>query len=149
MIHVLIGMVIGLKFNILLIVILGLISHFLLDIIPHWDGSYNKKEFEKTGKYEFNRKTTIIRSTDAIIALILIGVFFNITNSYLLLFGAFISLLPDLVKGGYIIGLNKNKSFMKYLRWHSKIQGETSALKGLLIQAVALIILLTLIFLII
>jgi len=145
-IHILLGMVFGITLNIPLIIILGLASHFILDMIPHWDGHYNKKSFEKSGRFIFNKKIIRIRTFDALLSFILIIYFFNLSNNYLLLLGAFFSGFPDILKVGYFTSFRNNRFFLNYVKWHSKIQGQASVFFGLLIQALFATVLISLLF---
>lgn len=63
-----------------------------------------------------------------------------------MLFAIFISLLPDIVKVGYLTKLKNNKFFKKYMLFHSKIQKDVSWKLGILIQLIIAIILLKLLF---
>lgn len=73
------------------------LSHFILDIIPHWDVLTNGKK----------RKLTILwqASLDVIISFIAIWFFFgrNNNNAAIFYLAAFISQLPDWIEAPYIL----------------------------------------------
>lgn len=145
-IHILLGILIALIFNNpLLIIPLAFLSHFLLDMMPHWDGEFDKKDFEKTGVAKIKKSDIYIRSIDFISSICLLTYFFISSNNYNILYGAFFSLLPDFLKIGYYTKIKKNKYFKKYLNFHSKIQKDTQKIIGLIIQLIFFIILMILI----
>lgn len=146
-VHILAGAVIAKFFpNILLIIILGLISHFLIDIIPHKDSISDRNSFKKTYKFKFTKKTIIFVSIDIIISLLVILYLQIYFKSLLMLFAIFISLLPDIVKIGYLTRLKDNKFFKKYLLFHSRIQKDVSWKLGILIQLIIALILIKILF---
>lgn len=148
--HILLGMVIGLEFkSAWLIIPIAFLSHFLLDYIPHWDGFFDKEYFNKTGVAKINKIDVIIRTIDFVfIVLITISFYYmyiipgSTINKTNLILGAFMALLPDLVKLGYFTKLNKKSTYNKYLKFHSRIQKDVNWKKGLIIQGILLIILL-------
>lgn len=145
-IHILAGAVIAKYFPSLWpIIILSLISHFLIDMIPHKDNLLG----EKVSKINYNVKITkkafafdIINSLMGIIIILLILLKFQ--NS-LMLVGIFFSLLPDMFKIFYFTAIRNNRIFKNYMHFHSVIQTDTGWFLGILTQAImaaALIILL-------
>lgn len=148
-IHILFGMVIGLEFHSAwLIIPIALLSHFILDYIPHWDGFFDKELFQETGIARITKRDVIVKTVDFSF-MILISIYFysmyiesglTVNKTYLLL-GAFMALFPDFVKIGYLTRLKKRKSFQSYLHFHSKIQRDITWKKGLIIQLILLIIL--------
>jgi len=144
-IHILLGSLIGLNLNsIILIILLSLASHFLLDVLPHWDGTYEKKLFQSNGKMTENKPTFIIRFIDFSLAFIIIVLLYLHFNSKLLVLGALVAVLPDIAKIGYLTSLKNKKFYIDYLKFHSKIQGNAGFKLGLIIQAIILIIILLL-----
>ena len=146
LIHAVAGCLIGNYFNSpLLVVILAIISHFVLDIIPHWDGFYDKVLFETKGHININNKALYVQLLDALIALAFIIYFIvSIPSKGIIIFiGAIASLSPDIVKLGFFTPLRNDKFYMGYLKFHSKIQKEVSWQLGAFIQAVILIALFT------
>ena len=141
-IHTLVGILIalGLK-NPLWIIPIAFLSHFLIDAIPHWDGFFDRIDFEKNYKVKIKKGDKIIRGADFIVSLLLVGYFTFQTYSYLIFLGAFFSLLPDIIKIGYYTKLKQNKFFINYLKFHSKIQKDTKVITGIIIQIITGIIL--------
>lgn len=103
--HIIMGATIGAKTqNLGLIIILGLLSHFILDKIPHWD--YSIKDIENFRKTKNFKKLIInlIKTTlDGSIGLLIVFLVLwqkNLVNfDYLIFvfFGIFISTLPDIL----------------------------------------------------
>jgi hypothetical protein len=138
-VHLLLGGIIGEEFHSLFaIFILGLLSHFILDLIPHWDGYFDKRGFEKNGRAEILRKDVIIHLLDVVFVVIAFTFF---VDTKAIAVGCFAAVLPDLVKLGYFTPLKRNKNFKRYLKFHSKIQKDVSLKRGLLIQAILIVLL--------
>jgi hypothetical protein len=135
-IHALLGALIGLEFHsIWLIAITALISHFILDSLPHWDGYFDRKLFYLTGKANLDRKNMAYRSIDWIIAFIIVIVLYRIFNdSTPLLIGAIFSMLPDLSKLFYVTRIRKHNLYMSFLQFHAKIQRDINWKWGILFQ---------------
>lgn len=116
-------------------------------MIPHWDGYWDKKLFHLTEKISIKRSTFLISSIDFLIFINLIYLLYFLFDSKIVVLAAFISVLPDIMKAGYFSKkLRQNKKFMKYLRFHSKIQREVGWKVGLLTQLIILFIVLKMLF---
>jgi len=63
-----------------------------------------------------------------------------------MLVAIFISLLPDIIKIGYLTRLKDNEFFKKYMLFHSRIQKDVSWSLGILIQLIVAIILIKILF---
>lgn len=145
-IHVLAGAVIAKYFsNIPAVIILNLISHFILDVIPHRDSLFERKLSKDSYNVKITKKAVLFEAGDTFISLILIMVIYLKFSSLLMIFSIFISLLPDAIKLGYFV-LKDNKFFIKYLYFHSAIQKEISWISGITIQLIITIILLRILF---
>jgi len=146
-IHVLAGAVIAKYFpSIIPIIILSIIFHFLLDIIPHRDSLFTKKVFKKSYKIRFNDKAVLFETIKAFLTFLFI-IYIQIKfKSSLMLFSIFISLLPDIVKIGYLTRLRDNKIFKNYIYFHSRIQTIIPWVPGILIQLIVSLILIKLLF---
>ncbi len=146
-VHILAGATIAKFFpNILLIIILSLLSHFIIDIIPHKDSFSDKGLFKKKYEIKLTKRTILLEIADIFISILLIIYIYMQFNSSLMLLAIFISLLPDIARIGYITKLKNNKTFKKYMCFHSKIQKEVSWKLGLLAQTIATIILIKTLF---
>jgi len=146
LIHAFVGCIIGgyVSSSIFIVILLAAISHFLIDMLPHWDGPFNKKHFEKTGRIKFHKSIYAIETVDFLIAVgivILMVLKFPYLNSGLMIWGAVASLAPDIIKAGYFSPLKNRKAFMSYLQFHSNIQNEVSWWNGLSFQMIFLSIL--------
>ena len=142
-VHILVGALIGKLFpELWIIVILSLIFHFILDIIPHWDGLFDTEHFKNSYKIKITNKFLLTELIDVLIGIdLILFIFFKFDNTLMIL-GVLFSLFPDIIKLGYITRLRKNKLFKKYLGFHAKIQKEIGWKIGLAIQIIISIILL-------
>jgi hypothetical protein len=146
-IHALLGGLIAMNISsLILIAILAIVSHYVLDWIPHWDGPFNKAHFKKTGVAIINRGDVLIHALDVLLVIAVIIIFHQEFDSGTIIFGALVSILPDFMKIGYITRLKTNDKFMKQLKFHAKIQKDVSWKLGLLTQVLILAIILILIF---
>jgi hypothetical protein len=147
--HIIVGAVIGGKIhNFWLVAILGLVSHFILDQIPHWDYLTHQEivDFRKGKKIRTILKTSI----DVIIGLIFLFIFicnhqFNFDQLVLIIVGVFFSILPDLVWGLSMIFNNKillkYRDFNDKIGYKSKKEGKITFL-GLFTQILVIIVVL-------
>ena len=142
LIHALVGGLIGGYFNsVPVVILLAVLSHFLLDMLPHWDGPYNKLHFEKTGKLNAHKAMYYIETFDVIVAAIAVIIFaelFPMMSGKMITLGVICSLAPDIVKIGYFSPLRKKKAYMQYLKFHSKIQNEVGYKSGIMTQMILL-----------
>jgi hypothetical protein len=152
--HLIVGATIGAKtHNLGLIIILGLLSHFIMDKIPHWDYPVlkNARLFKETKKIKYLFIFFSQIAIDWTIGLLIM--FFclfykNLLNINSLIFvslGIFISTLPDIILG--ICFLSEEKAFSKkFIKFHgffhfkeeSEKEGKITFL-GLLTQIVVII----------
>lgn len=148
LIHVLLGGLIGeYSHSVLLIVLLSLVSHFILDMIPHWDGGdFDRKLFHKTGMVFSGKISVFINIFDLLLGVFLLSFLYKEFHSKLMILGAFAAIAPDLAKIGYFTKLKKNKKYMNYLVFHDKIQNNTGWKIGLAVQIIATIFLVILLF---
>ncbi len=147
LVHILAGAVIAKYFpNIFLIIILGLISHFLIDAIPHRDSIMDRDSFKKNYKVKITKKLIAFKSIDILISLLIIIYLQIHFKSLLMLFAIFVSLLPDIAKIGYLTKLKNNSFFKKYMLFHSKIQKDVSWRLGILIQLIVTVTLIKILF---
>jgi len=126
--HIVIGAVIGAKTQDLgLIIILGLLSHWILDRIPHWDYDISKNvgEFRGNNKHKGLLGLSFKILIDGLIgfSIILIPVIyyhlFNFKSLLFIFLGIFFSVLPDIVLG--LILLFSSEDFLKkYFEFHKK-----------------------------
>ncbi len=95
---------------------LAFASHFLLDLLPHWNPSLTK---EKKYKGKISPKTKIIIFFDCLIGLVL-GLKIasmalpDLNKAFLVILGCFLGILPDLAEAPFYF-LNKKTPFLKFL----------------------------------
>lgn len=103
--HLVIGAVIGSKtHNLGLIIILGILSHFILDKLPHWDYSNSGiSNFRETKNFKALITDLIKIAIDGMVGVLIIvpliwhtGLFSDFKNIVSILLGMFFSTLPDI-----------------------------------------------------
>ncbi|MBS3075570.1 hypothetical protein J4429_03865 [Candidatus Pacearchaeota archaeon] len=148
LIHVLTGGLIGEYFHSIIFVILfSLLSHFFLDMIPHWDGGdFDRKLFNKTGMAFVGKISIILTVIDTIIGIFLIFFLYKEFHSRFVLAGAFAAMIPDIAKFGYLTKLKHNRHYINYLKFDSRIQKEANWKFGLVIQIAITLLLLIMLF---
>jgi len=145
-VHALLGAYFGIKFeSIWLVVVVGLLSHFVLDWIPHWDGGFDHKTFRKGYVARLNKGLVFLRTMDGLLMVLIVVLLYLRFDSGFVVIGAFAALFPDVVKIGYFIGLRNKKWYKSYLLFHSNVEHEVNPVLGLFTQVVAVGILLWLI----
>ncbi len=145
--HVLIGAIIGSKVNnFWLVMVLGVIFHFVVDKIPHWDYCISS-----TRKI----KNVLKMFLDGTIGLFLVFVYIGQNNSLttkniaLIILGIFFSLVPDIL--WFLFQNTRIKFVQKYISFHHnfhyKSQKEgTSTFFEFFLQIVVIIISLLILF---
>lgn len=137
--------------NIWLAFILGLISHYALDAIPHGDETLGGKDKTKIGKYGiiFIIK---IASIDSVIMSILLACLYlkgYVDISWPILAGIAGSIIPDFLNGIYLLTKSKllEKSSLFHFDLHFLLKKTVSLKTGMLIQLIILIALISIIIL--
>ena len=139
-IHALIGGLFGDYFHsVSLIIILSLLSHFLMDMIPHWDGPFDRALFHSKGEVKVEKIQIVLHFFDLIFSLLIILILYLEFDNSLIILGGFVSIFPDIIKAGYFTRLRKRKWYMNHLKLHSKIQNEIGWKLGLITQVIILI----------
>ncbi len=117
---------------------LAFASHFVLDLVPHWN-PHIYTEIKKHGK--ILPKTLIIIIVDSVFALIT-GFWIttralpDTTHAVTILFGAFFAVIPDLAEIPYYFFQVKNKFFVRLVEFEHKLQTNTTFVPGILTQVV-------------
>ena len=146
LIHMALGLLIGGYFHSApLVIIVALLSHFILDMLPHWDGPYDKAFFEKTGQLKAHKAMYFIEAFDFILAALLAVYFISssgLLNGKMMALGVMCSMAPDVLKLGYFTPLKNKKFYSKYLQFHSRIQNEVGWKSGIFYQVIVFISLL-------
>jgi hypothetical protein len=134
--------------NPVLAFLFGILSHILLDMIPHGDSAmyvkYKNKELSA-------RKAAAKTILDAILAIVLAVIFFNLPlpSSNLVLSMAIIgAIIPDVFIGFYELSLPRTPKFLKIIhKWHFKNHDliakkfDLSVKQGLLFQIIIFLLL--------
>lgn len=118
------------------VVVLALLSHVILDIIPHSDTVDEKNVLNKT--------QIIVCAIDLLITGILFYIFFK-GSLALALFGAFWGLFPDFIDQSKLIfpKIKQNKSWQVFHRYHENIQKiKPNWFWGILTQIVVVVLIL-------
>lgn len=139
--HAVVGAAIATKVaNPALALPLALASHFVLDLLPHWNPHLNR-EMKIHGK--ITSRTTAIVIADAIISLVA-GSYIasmalpDITRFITILAGSFFAVLPDVIEGPYFFFGWKNPLITWLIKFQSSMQFNTSFIPGVLTQVAIL-----------
>jgi len=128
--HFLVGAAIGSRIkNWGLIAVLALVSHVILDKIPHWDyGKGAFKRFANTKSYKILFIFLLKIAIDGSISVFLVfsiakyNQAINLTYLAPLLFGGLIAILPDIVLGGLkLIYVKTSKPSITFIDNYKKI----------------------------
>jgi hypothetical protein len=135
--HVFIGAAIASKIpNPFIAIPLAFASHFVLEMIPHWNPHLNT-ETEKFGKP--TRRSTAITAVDSTLALVS-GSFIafralpDVGQAILVLACSFAAVLPDVLEGPYFF-LNLRSTWVKkWIAFQKSLQNDTNVFLGLFTQ---------------
>lgn len=139
--HAVVGAAIAVKVsNPALALPLALASHFVLDLIPHWNPHLNR-EIAKYGK--ITKQTKVILVFDVIASLCagfyIASTALPDTNRFgVIIVGALFGVLPDLAEAPYFLIGSRNKWLKKLVRFQSSIQLNVPIIPGLLSQILVL-----------
>ncbi|PJE57722.1 MAG: hypothetical protein COU82_00430 [Candidatus Portnoybacteria bacterium CG10_big_fil_rev_8_21_14_0_10_38_18] len=121
--HILVGAAIGAKtHNLGLIVILGLLSHFIMDKIPHWDYiNSGIKDFRKSKNFKALFRDLFKIAVDGMIGLLIVFLIIwqihQLTDLLFIMLAIFVSVLPDILLG--LVHLFAPRNFAeKYVKFH-------------------------------
>lgn len=137
--HAVVGAAIAAKVgNPALALPLALASHFVVDALPHWNPHLNR-ELKEHGR--ITSRTTTFVVVDVVGSLIAgfgiaSTVLPDITHFWVVILGAFLAVLPDVVEAPYFF-LRKEYAFVgRLIAFQKSIQNDTSPLVGLTTQAI-------------
>lgn len=135
--HTLVGTAIAIKIgNPALALPLALASHFVLDLLPHWNPHLNK-EIKEYGK--ITTRTKVVVAADVVVSLIS-GLYIasqflpDTTRAAIIVAGAFLAVLPDTVEGPYFFFGWKNRWITGLIRLQSKLQFNVPLIPGIISQ---------------
>ena len=143
-------------FNLAAIFFISVASHYLLDLIPHWDYKLSLWDFkEKSEKIILIKKNILKDSTKISIDFVLgatvgfwiIGLPVGFEGFFMIGLIIFASCLPDILQISYIFW--KKFPFVQLQKLHSifhaKLKLNNQPVKGIAIQAIVLILIILLI----
>lgn len=140
-IHALLGIIIASNFHSkILILILGILSHYLLDMIPHWDGDFDREDFKKTGIPKVVKTTVVLHTINYLFIFWLIYSLAEVPHGGLLILGVVAAILPDIANLVYPTRLKNNKKYISHLKFHARIQTDSSRTFGIIIQIILALI---------
>ena len=135
--HALTGGVIAYKIgNPALALPLAFVSHFIVDLLPHWN-PHLAKEKKRFGF--ISKKTTFLVVVDSLIGLTL-GLFLafkalpDIKRMFFVVAGCFLAIFPDLVEAPFYFLHQKGKLMKKIVNFQGKIQYNAPFWPGMLFQ---------------
>jgi len=140
--HVFIGAAIAAKIpNPFIAIPLAFASHFLLEMVPHWNPHLNS-ETEKFGQP--TRRSTVITTIDSTLALasgsfIAYQALPNVGQAVLILACSFAAVLPDVLEGPYFFLKMRTAWIKKWVAFQKSIQSDTTPFWGLLTQTLIII----------
>lgn len=140
--HVFVGAAIAKAIpNPLLAIPLAFASHFVLEMIPHWNPHLNH-ETEKFGAP--TKKSTAITAIDATTALTS-GTFIAYQalpdwgQAATIFFTCFASVLPDVLEGPYFFLKVRSQIIKKWIKFHKSIQADTNFFLGMSTQLLVIL----------
>jgi hypothetical protein len=141
--HTLVGATIATKIpNPLISLPLAFFSHFLLDLLPHWNPSLYS-ETKKFGKP--TPRSTKIVIIDTLLSLA--GGFFlayqvlpNFTQAVVIILACFLAVVVDVIEGFYFFFGVRGKFLENLIEFQHRYQGKASLIPGLVIQLAVVII---------
>lgn len=140
--HIYVGAAIATKVaNPMLAVPLALGSHFVLDMLPHWNPHINR-EIKQYGTPTKKSKFLILfDSCFGLFSGVLIAFSFypDIAKALAVLLCCFAAVLPDVVEIPYYFFNRDKKWAVSWIRWQKSIQNDVGPIPGLLTQLVVVI----------
>lgn len=140
--HIYVGAAIATKIaNPMLAVPLALGSHFVLDMLPHWNPHINR-EIKKYGEPTKKSKYLILfDSSFGLLSGLLIAYSFypDITKSLTVLLCCFAAVLPDVVEIPYYFFNRDQKWAVSWIKWQKSIQNDVGPIPGILSQLLVVI----------
>ena len=135
--HVIVGAAIAAKVvNPAVAIPLAFTSHFLLDMVPHWN-PHILTELKRDGK--ISKKSKAVISGDVVLALI-VGTAIaatalpNTTLFITIMLSSFAAVLPDLIEAPYFFTKYRSKFLESWLKFQKSIQVDADNWSGLVTQ---------------
>jgi hypothetical protein len=140
--HTLVGATIATKIpNPLISLPLAFFSHFLLDLLPHWNPSLYS-ETKKFGKP--TPKSTLIVAIDTILSLgagffLAYQVLPNLTQAVVIILACFLAVVVDVIEGFYFFFGVRGKFLENLIEFQHRYQGKASLIPGLITQGIVIL----------
>jgi hypothetical protein len=127
--------------NPLIAIPLAFLSHFALDMTPHWNPHLNT---EKKKYGHITKQSTMIIVGDVVLALVVGGflaarVLPDSGHATTILFSSFAGVLPDVIEGPYFFLNWKTKFIEQWLKFQKSIQNDAGPVLGLSTQVITLL----------
>lgn len=140
--HVFVGAAIATKIpNPWIAIPLAFASHFVLEMVPHWNPHLNF-ETQKYGRpTPKSTKLVIFDSTTALIcgSAIAYGALPDAGHAATILFACLASILPDLIEAPYFFLRIRNNVIKKWIAFQKSLQSDASPAAGLLTQFITIL----------
>ena len=140
--HVAVGAAIASQIpNPLISIPLAFASHFVLELVPHWNPHLNT-ELKRFGKV--TDKSTKIVAIDVVLS-IAVGSFIayqtlpNSAHAASILVASLASVLPDVVEAPYFFLKMKSKAIYRWIVFQKSLQNDTNVFFGLATQLATII----------
>ncbi len=139
--HVFIGAAIATKIpNPFIAIPLAFASHFVLEMIPHWNPHLNT-ETDKFGAP--TKKSTLITAIDSTIALVAGSIIAfkylpDVNQVLLVLACSFFAVLPDLIEAPYFFLKIKNRAVESWIRFQKSVQSDAGPIFGMITQVITI-----------
>lgn len=135
--HTIVGAAIAVKIgNPALALPLAFASHFVLDMLPHWNPQISS---EKRILGELRPKTKKVIAIDVVVSLIVgtliaTSVLPDVRHFVVVLLGAFFAVLPDVLEGPYFFFNQQNRFISTLLKFQQSLQFKVPFIPGVLTQ---------------
>jgi len=138
--HVLVGAAIASKIpNPIIAFPIILASHFVLDMVPHWNPHLNT-ELKKYG--HITKKSKTIIAFDLALTFVFVTYLFlnfNFNQAFYMSIGGFLGILPDVIEGPHFFLGVKTKIIEKWIKLQKAIQNDAEPILGLSTQIITII----------
>lgn len=111
---------------------LAFASHFVLDMTPHWNPHINT-ELKRDGKVS-NKSIAIIGLDLGLTTVSTLAIASTSSTPLILLFAAFLGMLPDIIEAPYFFFKNRHPFLLKWLKFQKSIQVDVGIIPGILTQ---------------
>lgn len=140
--HAVIGATIATKVGSpLLSLPLTLLSHYIFDLIPHWNPHIYREVNHEGRVSERSKKIILIDGLLALVVGTLVALRFypDLARVAVVLAACFLAVLPDLIEAPYFFFFHsRNKYLVSYIKLHRRFQKKSSFWPGILTQIVIL-----------